>query len=335
MQCFLYLQVLFVHTKIRNNMKHKKIIRLYGQALDTVLHVFSFSLISTLLVFMLIHAFFYQASFTKYLGSIMQFSTQLFYVYCLSILIGLITRRYREIQYQEYNKQSMFLLVIVSMLFALLVRSFFNIPQNILIDVILFLLSYIFIVFALKDQFQYFVDVIVPFIRNIRFTVLRNGSISRINFIKYHVSILLLIFLMVSSFMFIHIRNINNKEALMKEFVIVSIDPAYGIANQRVTIEGYNFRWHDNEAYIINSTYGPIVSKDWQDTIVTFDVPLHLKDGPVDIWLERSVEESNTDHIIKSNVVSFEMLPWESYYPTEDESFYMRVIKKLRRVTLL
>lgn len=189
--------------------------------------------------------------------------------------------------------------------------------------------------YVINDQAQFLKSRVWPFIHDFN---LRRYSTPSNNSVTIFVRFLLLILIgliLVSPIMYFQKRSIDIREARRKEFTITSIIPKESVVAEEVTLLGYNFRWRDNDSYIINSTYGPIVSNVWEDTKVTFIVPLHLQNGEMEIWLERSAEESNKKVIVKSNIVRFKLLPREIYFATPEDSVIQKAVKKIKRSVFL
>ncbi len=117
---------------------------------------------------------------------------------------------------------------------------------------------------------------------------------------------------------------------LKHELYIKEIVPSHSILGEVVTLKGYNFAWKTSNDYNINSTYGTIPTHKWSDEIIEFNIPLHLKEGLNEIWVEKPVDDSHPKKIIKSNTVELYLLSRQQFYTTKSDSLNTKIIKKLK-----
>lgn len=80
------------------------------------------------------------------------------------------------------------------------------------------------------------------------------------------------------------------------------------------------------------SNYGEIPSPWENERSITFSVPLHLREGAVRVWLEKPDESGR---IVRSNNVNFTVVPFTALYPDEDDGFFQKAIKRIKRAILL
>ncbi len=147
--------------------------------------------------------------------------------------------------------------------------------------------------------------------------------------ISFTYFIFALVILLVSNYL-------TYKNTLRRSFYITDVNPHQVIYASLVELKGFNFGWKtdDDKGYKLSSKYGEIAVKDWTDSLVSFDVPLHLKEGPVTVWLEKPKNEKSNE-IFASNKISFMLLDRRELYPQKNADFFERAIKKIRRFMFL
>jgi len=131
---------------------------------------------------------------------------------------------------------------------------------------------------------------------------------------------------------------------LRRRLVITKIKPKVTTIGEKVTLEGYNFGFKENEFFQVQTNFGQATDiKDWNNNKVEFIIPLSFKEGQIKLWLERTKEASTKSALLKSNQVDFEILSRWYFYPQAEEFSYppsfftwVKTLKKrIRRIILL
>lgn len=120
---------------------------------------------------------------------------------------------------------------------------------------------------------------------------------------------------------------IKKTNQIKSQFYITGIYPNKTTVAEDVTIEGYHFEWNSNNKSRISTQYGDIAITNWIDNKVIFNVPLNLKPGVINLYLQKPIDGK----LVKSNVASFVLVPREEFFATSQDEFMDKVIKKLRR----
>jgi len=141
------------------------------------------------------------------------------------------------------------------------------------------------------------------------------------------VVILLPFILFTASFFFVNLR-----ENFRKNFTYISsMKPKGGSYGSRILIRGYKLGWKNNDSFKLMSDYGSIITSNWEDTKIEFEIPLHVRPGSVSLWIERPEEKDGQMTVQKSNRVKFDLIPHEQYYSMPDDSFFVKGLKWIRR----
>lgn len=131
------------------------------------------------------------------------------------------------------------------------------------------------------------------------------------------------------------------QKKLRESFTITKIIPRKTTYAEKVDVYGYNFGWRQNEKYIMQTEYGPFVPSLWNDTKLSFTVPLHWKEGKVNLWLEKTAQESSQSALLQSNKVEMEILsrwdffPEQSDYEQDFPKYLIRIVKKIKEMAIL
>lgn len=151
------------------------------------------------------------------------------------------------------------------------------------------------------------------------------------------------VIIFVTTFISLQVKNyLDYNRKLRENLTIMQVRPTNTTIGEKVVMEGYNFGWRFSKNDELMSEYGPIIVELWKDNEITFIVPLHWKEGMVDVWIERIKGSLPDAPIIKSNKVGLNILNRWSFYPEENElesksivSYFSRGIKRLKRTLLL
>jgi len=161
-----------------------------------------------------------------------------------------------------------------------------------------------------------------------------NGRLFLVFLFQFRKAVILF-FLLMLAFIFI-IGSGWSYLSLVREirssFYIKSVTPIKNIYGEKVVIRGYNFDWKDSGQYKLMSNQGPIVTHLWTGNQIVFIVPLHLKQNTtVKLWL---VKPKN-GWLVRSNQVNFTILDRMKFYPVVEDSWKVRMIKKIKKLFLL
>jgi hypothetical protein len=115
---------------------------------------------------------------------------------------------------------------------------------------------------------------------------------------------------------------------------IYTIEPRIVYRSTRIIMRGYNLGWKpDDLALKLNSTYGEVEKDFWSDSKIIFTVPLHWKDGEVELWVEKPIEWDGKNIIAKSKIYTIRLIPTTQTFTPADEEFFQQ-LKTLDKETL-
>lgn len=149
-------------------------------------------------------------------------------------------------------------------------------------------------------------------------------------------TISIVIFISRSVFSYLEFQRSQREKLLISEFI-----PRKVIYADEVTIEGYNFGFKANDKFRVQTSYGPVDTNLWTNEKIIFTAPLHWKEGPVNLWIERTAEDSSKSAVIRSNSKELTVLSRWDFYPEERDYeapglLYWRIFtKKIKELVFL
>lgn len=118
-------------------------------------------------------------------------------------------------------------------------------------------------------------------------------------------------------------RYLSYRDNLRKQFIITNVKPKTSTQGDKVTINGYNFKFRWNPLFKVNSSAGEINDINlWDETKIIFTVPLHVQPGELTVWLQRTAGEASESARLTSNQVKLKIEPREKYYPVAQDYQY-------------
>lgn len=155
-------------------------------------------------------------------------------------------------------------------------------------------------------------------------------------FTLFSLSIIILTFFYIAGTINSYIRgNIYQENLKRGQFLITKITPQKVLSAHRVTLAGYHFysKIKGDSRYSVMTSDGPIrLIEEWTNERLDFTVPLDFPTGKKEVWIERPTDDPNSNKIVRSNTVSLEVFSRFNLYPTANDSFYQKAIKKVKRL---
>lgn len=162
-------------------------------------------------------------------------------------------------------------------------------------------------------------------------------TITKMNFrTKLLLSVIFLIIAasahMVSNIFISYINGKTSSEDTLKQTLYIkSIAPKNTTQAEKVSVEGYNFGWKTNDNYKVMNTYGEIPTSEWTNEKIVFEIPLSIKNGVSDIWVQKPIENDNKNITI-SNKVKLNVISRFTFYPEAEDPLWKRGFKKISRI---
>lgn len=101
----------------------------------------------------------------------------------------------------------------------------------------------------------------------------------------------------------------------------------------KVILLGKGFGWGGEIETKFKNREGNIDITLWNDTKVIFTIPLHWKEGDLDIWIQKPIEWDGKKLVIKSNLVKLRLIPRDDGWGPEDDEYFEQ-LKHLDKETL-
>lgn len=156
--------------------------------------------------------------------------------------------------------------------------------------------------------------------------------------------IFILLSLLIAIFSFIFVSKIvgnymlgkvYKENQLSKQFYISKITPHKVVHAQKVKLEGYNFGWKssgDNRFNIMTNDRPIRLIEKWTNEQLEFIVSLDIPLGKKQLWIEKPADNANNKNILKSNIVTLDVIDRFIFYPAVGDSLITKVIKRIKKV---
>lgn len=154
--------------------------------------------------------------------------------------------------------------------------------------------------------------------------------------ILYGLAVLMVIHVSVFS-LDTRVKAYNNQQTILSRYPqIKNHEPKIVYYGTKVILTGRRFGWNeDGQARLIHNSEKIETTILWTDTKIIFTIPLHWKEGNVDIWLENFIESEGGKLIkIKSNKVTLQLISRDNEWDEEDDAYFEQ-LKTLNEETLL
>lgn len=109
------------------------------------------------------------------------------------------------------------------------------------------------------------------------------------------------------------------------KFVISAVEPFFVHHGDKIIIQGRGYNQKVNKFAQLMSNYGKEDYSYASDSKIIFTVPLKWKTGTVKIWLEKYENDSGIDKILKSNIVTINILPRLGPLSYDDVSYFSQI----------
>lgn len=130
------------------------------------------------------------------------------------------------------------------------------------------------------------------------------------------------------------IRAFNHHLVLLSRLPrITKIKPKIVYYGTKVILTGRRFGWGGEINTNFKNQEGNIDITLWNDTKVIFTVPLHWKEGELDIWIQKPLEWDGKKMTIKSNLVKLRLIPRDDGWGKDDDEYFEQ-LKHLDKETL-
>ena len=114
---------------------------------------------------------------------------------------------------------------------------------------------------------------------------------------------------------------------------IQEVKPKIVYYGSKVVLLGKGFGWGGEINTKFKNREGNIDITLWNDTKVIFSVPLHWREGDLDIWIQKPIEWDGEKMTIKSNLIKLRLIPRDDGWGKDDDEYFEQ-LKHLDKETL-
>ncbi len=128
---------------------------------------------------------------------------------------------------------------------------------------------------------------------------------------------------------------VYKENQLSRQFYISKITPQKVVNSQKVKLEGNNFGWKsaDDLRYQIRINDTPVRLIDgWTNEQLEFTVSLDIPLGKKQLWVEKPLDNTKNNNILRSNVVGLDVIDRFVFYPAVGDTFITKVIKRIKKI---
>ncbi|MBI3619761.1 hypothetical protein HY214_01295 [Candidatus Roizmanbacteria bacterium] len=116
--------------------------------------------------------------------------------------------------------------------------------------------------------------------------------------------------------------------------VILLVEPKIIYRSSRILIKGRNLGWKpDDEKLRLMTQFGEISKDNWTESEIILTVPLHWKDGIIQLWVEKPITWNGKAIIAKSEIKTIQLIPSSNTFTPLDDLFFQQ-LKLLSKETL-
>lgn len=114
---------------------------------------------------------------------------------------------------------------------------------------------------------------------------------------------------------------------------IRTVRPVKTIHASGVILEGYNFGWRPDDRWKLLSSDGEITPDLWTDTKIEFTVPLNMKTGERNLWIQKPLKDDHPDGpVTQSNKKTITVLSRFVILPAAGDSLQTRALKRVKKI---
>lgn len=247
---------------------------------------------------------------------------------CLSVF----RRKMSFIAVLKLLKQERMHFVALSLLISIILWRFFSV----LYDLSYFGLIIIFVFFL------FFLPVLNSYLNSMDFNKVKlfitpsvkKPASSLVENVLFGLTLLLLFHASVFA-LDAQIRVYNHQRIILSRYPkITAHEPRIVYYGTKVVLTGRRFGWNGSLDANLKHSTGKINIDLWTDTEIVFSVPLHWKEGKIEIWIEKPIESENGKlKKVRSNKANLQLISRDDGWNEEDDA-YFKQLKTLDKKTL-
>ncbi|OGK18249.1 hypothetical protein A3G67_03050 [Candidatus Roizmanbacteria bacterium RIFCSPLOWO2_12_FULL_40_12] len=250
----------------------------------------------------------------------------------IGVCLSLFRRKMSLIDILELLKQEKVYFVALSLFISIILWRFFSVFDT--LDYFGLIIIFVFFFFFLPILNGYLNSVDFNKVKLFITPSVKKPALSLIENLLFGLALLLLLHTSVFA-LDAQIRAYNHRKIILSRYpTITNHEPKIVYYGTKVILTGRRFGWKGNIDANLRHSAGKINIDLWTDTEIIFTIPLHWKEGKIEIWIEKSVEAENSKiKKVKSNKVSLQLISRDNGWDEGDEA-YFKQLKKLDKKTL-
>ena len=229
------------------------------------------------------------------------------------------------------DKQAKLHTAAVSLLFSIVLWQFYSIFSFLNYFGVIVLFLFFLLYLPLSTKYLNSIDF-----DKLKLFIISSKKISKIRLVErilYTLVVLLLIHISIIAADG-QIRAYNHYQVLLSRYPkIKNIKPEIVYYANKVVLTGRGFGWKGTIDTNFKYKNGNIDIFLWTDTKVIFVVPLHWKEGDLDIWIQKPIEWDGKKMIVKSNVIKLHLISRDDGWDKNDDAYFEQ-LKHLDKETL-
>lgn len=246
-------------------------------------------------------------------------------------ILSIWRKKIPQVFFLHLDKRGKLNIIIVAIFLSIILWKFYSILSFFnyfgVIILFLFFLSYLPISIEYLNSIDF---------NKIKLFIIPFKGISKINVIERILYIIVALLLIHTSIIAIDykVRAYKHYQIFLSRHPkIKDINPKIVYYSNMVVLNGREFGWKKNADIKLKYNNGNINTFLWTDTKIAFTVPLHWKEGDVNIWIEKPMEWDGENVILKSNVVKLNLISRDDGWGKEDDEYFEQ-LKHLDKETL-
>ncbi len=304
---------------------------------DIIIFIWTYIVIALppLIILYLIKLFFPEADFFSYSNVItLDFPTLVvvsIVLPAIGALLSILRKKTKFLFFLHLDKQAKFHMTTVSLLLSVVLWKLYFVFSS--LGYLGLIILFLFFLLYLPLSTSYLNSIDFNKLKSFIFPSINLSKIRLVERILYILTVLLLIhaFVVASDG---QIRAFNHHLILLSRYPqIKNVKPKIVYYGSKVILLGTGFGWGGEINTKFKNREGNIDITLWNDTKVIFSVPLHWKEGNLDIWIQKPIEWDGKKMVIKSNLVKLRLISRDDGWGKEDDEYFEQ-LKHLDKETL-
>jgi len=304
---------------------------------DIIIFIWTYIVIALppLAILYLIRSFFPEADFFSYSNIItLDFPTLVVVSIVLPAIgagLSILRKKTKFLFFLHLDKQAKLQTMAVSFLLSIILWKLYFVFS--FLGYLGLIILFLFFLLYLPLSTSYLNSIDFNKLKSFIFPFINLSKIRLVERILYILTVLLLIHILVVASDG-QIRALNHHLIFLSRLPrITNVKPKIVYYGSKVILLGKGFGWGGEINTKFKNREGNIDITLWNDTKVIFTVPLHWREGDLDIWIQKPIEWDGKKMVIKSNLVKLRLISRDDGWGKEDDEYFEQ-LKHLDKETL-